>query len=574
MGAHKQRLLNWSRRKSAPAFCLAGMAALAAIFSLWVTRDQTFLSDEWGRFIFYPAGSFELSLHGLSGHLILGHIFLYRALLEEFGAGSYLPFRITTLCLNLGCAWLFFIYARDRADPWLAVAAATLLMFLGSAWEVIATPYGIVVLLPLAFGLGALNCLRRPGIRWELAACTLLVVGVVSQDFLLPFLVGALAMLVVSKGWGAIRSAWVVVVPLLIYAVWFLWSRTDSSYSFIADPVSVGNLAQVPSTLVALPAIGVSAIAGTFRQGLPTAFDTAAGYFLLTLLLLLAIRRWQDSPRPSPRIWVPVSMMLTFGFLVGLALSEGRAPTATRYIYLATLLILLFLLELSAGRSLSRRTRLGATVVFVAGLSANVITYQQVGRAIGEIGIQNRAALSALSIAGAAAPPWLPVNNVTGTTPYGITNALGFTNEQFQATARRFGSPAFSESELASRGILATQTADIALIKAEGVRLIPVLGRLGGSLAACNVTRGDPSSPSVDARRLPPGQSLQIRAADAGAPAVAVGIRRFAEKYEPLGAVSGGKATRLSVPVDNSSVPWTLQFTGGPALVCAVEAQG
>lgn len=78
------------------------VTAVAVGFSLWESRGQTFFSDEWSRWITYPERSFEYSLHGASGHLIIGQIWLYRAVLEVFGAGSYLPHRLLAAGLLVG----------------------------------------------------------------------------------------------------------------------------------------------------------------------------------------------------------------------------------------------------------------------------------------------------------------------------------------------------------------------------------------------------------------------------------------------------------------------------------------
>lgn len=538
--------------------CLAAAMALAAIYSLWITRDQTFFSDEWSRYATYPDSSFTVSLHGASGHLILGNILLYRALLELFGADSYLPFRIVAAGLNLTCAWLFFAFARDRADPWLVGAAAILLLYLGAAWEVLATPYGIVILLPIACGLAALNSLRRSGLAWEIGACALLVVGVLSQSFALPFLAGAFVMLAIGKGRSLARSLWVVGVPLVLYAAWFLWSRTDMTTSFVEDPVRLGNLAQVPNTLVALCAVGISTITGTFRQQSFVGFDTAAGYALLAVLIVIGILRWQDPRwRPSPRIWVPVAMMLAYGALVGLALSGVRTPTNTRYIYLATLLVLLFLLEFSAGRSLSLWAIAAVGAVFVAGLTTNLITYNQAGRAIGQIGIENRAVLAALEVSGPAASPDFSPGSVVGPDPNGVTNSLGFYNVQYQEAARRFGSPAGSPESLPEQEASARQAADQVLINAEGLVLGATPGPLTvGPKATCS-RLGPPGAPTSGVRRLRPGQTLNLRAIGAGA-GIVVTARRFAPNYTSLGTIPATNAATITAPPDRSSVPWEI----------------
>ena len=197
--------------------------------------------------------------------------------------------------------------------------------------------------MPIACGLAALNCLRRRGLAWDLAACIFLVAGVASQGFALPFLAGAFVLLAIREDRILPRSAWVVAVPLVLYGLWFVWSRTHNAGQFIEDPVGFSNIAQVPGTIVALCAVGLSAITGTFRQPSIVEFDLSAGYALLAVLAVVAIIRWQGAAGPpSRRIWVPVVMMLVYGALVGLALSGVRTPTNSRYVYLATLLVLLF----------------------------------------------------------------------------------------------------------------------------------------------------------------------------------------------------------------------------------------
>ena len=153
-----------------PALLAVAIAAAVA-FSLWETRGQTLFSDEWGRLILAQQDSLRTYLLGYSGHLIVLHALLYRGLFGIFGADSYVPFRVLEALLIGLNGWLFFMLARWRATPGTALAATLPLLFLGSAFEVTATPFGIVVLLPMAFGLGALVCMTRLGRAGDPLAC-------------------------------------------------------------------------------------------------------------------------------------------------------------------------------------------------------------------------------------------------------------------------------------------------------------------------------------------------------------------------------------------------------------------
>src|SRR3954454_17148970 len=161
-----------SRIAARPYAILLACVLLAVVLNFWETRGQTFYSDEWGR-LFFPNSqndSFESLLRWRSGHLVVLHVLLYKGLFGVFGADSYLPFRIVEALLLGICGLLFYSLARTRAGSWPSVAATVMLLFLGSAWEVTATPYGSVILLPLAFGLAALVCLQRFPQRGDILA--------------------------------------------------------------------------------------------------------------------------------------------------------------------------------------------------------------------------------------------------------------------------------------------------------------------------------------------------------------------------------------------------------------------
>lgn len=235
---------------------------IAVTLNLWETRGQTFFSDEWGRLMFYDSGGLETLLRGHSGHLVALHALFYKGLLEVFGAGSYLPFRIAEALLVGACGLLFYALARSRAEPWPCLLATLVLLFLGSAFEVLATPYGIVILLPVAFGLAALVCLERfPGQR-DLPACLLLIAAVASQSVGLAFVVGATVVLFQQSGRAAAARLWVVLTPGALYVAWFAWSRLSGPE--IPDPVQLDNLTQVPVTVVKVCAAGLAAISGLF----------------------------------------------------------------------------------------------------------------------------------------------------------------------------------------------------------------------------------------------------------------------------------------------------------------------
>ncbi len=191
-----------SRIAARPHAILLAFVLIAVLLNFWETRGQTFYSDEWGRLFFPNADndSFASLLRWRSGHLVILHVLLYKGLFGVFGADSYTPFRIVEALLVGTCGLLFYALARTRAGAWPSLAATLVLLFLGSAWEVTATPYGSVILLPVAFGLAALLCLQRFSRRGDLLACLLLIAAVASHSDGLAFVAGATVLLALQSG--------------------------------------------------------------------------------------------------------------------------------------------------------------------------------------------------------------------------------------------------------------------------------------------------------------------------------------------------------------------------------------
>ena len=261
-------------------------------------------------------------------------------------------------------------------------------------------------------------------------------------------------------------------------------------------------------------------------------------------------------------------MLLVYGTLVGLVFSGFRAPTASRYIYLAALITLLFLVEF-AGRSIPRWGMIAAGVIFVAGLTANALTYNQAGKTIREVGVENRGILTALAIAGPAASPDFSPADAVGIPPGGLPDPVRFEAGQYLEEAGRFGTPADPAKDLSGQGIFATSAADRVLLGAEGI----ALGPLSETSAAASNQRcqrlGPPAAPTVRVLRLPPRDSLlQLRAIGPGT-GVVVEARRFSTAFEPLGTIPAGGASEIILPRDLSKVPWKIRLSANQrALVC------
>jgi hypothetical protein len=557
-----------SRIVERPHLILLAGVLVAVALNLWETREQTFFSDEWGRFMFYRSNSLESLLRGYSGHLVVLHVLLYKGLFGAFGADSYLPFRIVEALLIGTCGLLFYALARSRAGAWPCVLATLVLLFLGSAVEVMATPYGIVILLPVALGLAALVCLQRfPG-RGDLLACLLLIAAAASQSAGLAFVAGGAVVLALQSGRRRfLARSWVVLVPALLYVAWFAWSRLTSATG-AAEPAHLHNLGLVPSTIVAVCAAGLSAISGFFGASGPAAgvsFNLEAGYLLLGLLVIGAIWRAQSGSPPARAVWVPVVLALTFWALLGMVASPDRPPTATRYIYPSAVFLLLIGLEFT------RRIRptlwvalVGVGAVLVS-LVPNVVNLHEEARQIRAFAADERVELGALEllrseVPGASFPGLTLKAGVLSVGGQGFPIAAA----TYFAAVDRYGSPAAGPEQIAAAGESPRQAADRLLLKAGDLTLS---SRPGGSAGGHDCRRA--FGPSIPYGRLfgVPAAGLDIRPHGSRSD-VTILARRFATGFQRLTVPAGSGPLVLRPAATQAARPWTARIIG--ATVCTM----
>ena len=163
-----------------PLALLVCSGIVASILVLHLNRDGNFYFDEW--IWFGGAGHADAStlFRADNGHLVLVPRLIYEGVLSTLGS-DYLPFRLVNLSLVLSISILLFVLGRRRVGDWLAVLPAILMLFLGSAWDVLTSGIGINVNIAVATGLGAFLALERRRLRTDLLACALLTVGVAAS---------------------------------------------------------------------------------------------------------------------------------------------------------------------------------------------------------------------------------------------------------------------------------------------------------------------------------------------------------------------------------------------------------
>src|SRR3954453_22788958 len=128
---------------------------LLALFLLYIKGSgMTFFYDEWGFVVLRHQNTVGVFLEPHNEHFSLVPVIVYKILFATAGLDHYAPYRIVALVLHLIVATLVFVWVRRRAGDVLALAAATLLLFLGAGFEDVLWPFQIGFLFALAAGLG------------------------------------------------------------------------------------------------------------------------------------------------------------------------------------------------------------------------------------------------------------------------------------------------------------------------------------------------------------------------------------------------------------------------------------
>ena len=271
----------------------------------------------------YPHLSAEYILAPHNNHLQAGGRLIYEAIFGLSGP-NYTVFRVVNTAGFLLCVGLFFEYLRRRIGPFTALPLSILLLFFGFAWEPMLWPFDLHTVYSLAAGLAALLALERGDRIGDLSACMLLLLSIATIEVGLAFLVGiAVAVLIRA---GRMRRAWIFLVPLALYAAWWLWAR-----QFDQDQAAVSGLPTIATSM----AKSLSAVLGSLAGRNPTGtsvFPSVVGYsawgWVLAALAVTALALRIRRKRVPPSLWAVLAMLVAYWLFIALA---GRSPESSRY---------------------------------------------------------------------------------------------------------------------------------------------------------------------------------------------------------------------------------------------------
>jgi hypothetical protein len=533
---------------------VALFAALACSGGLLVALqwDLTFIFDEW-EFLLYRRGtSPEVLLNPHNEHIVLAPVTVYKLLVVSFGMESPLPFQLVGDLVFLLSAALLFAVLRRAAGDWLALLGTFLVLFLGPAWIDLLWPFQIGYSGSIAAGLGMLLALQRDDRGGDRAACLLLAVSLSFSSLGLCFAAAALADLALGPRRRAER-AYVPLLPLSLFAIWWLgWGHKAETHlsfdNFLGSPGFVFDAAS--QAIASLLGLATGAENPGQLEGL------LWGQILLAAAVVLLAFRLRRGGRD--RRWLLVALAAGGSFWFLAALNEVplfREPTNGRYQYPGAVFVLLIAAE--ALRA-TRPTRAGlgvATLVAAAALAANIaFLVRGDDRFFEPTSDQVRAELAALELARERVDPSFVLSTEQGAAFLAPIDAGAY----FSA-ADSYGSPAFSEPELASSDEPSRAAADRALALALAIRLVPIQGAGLGAARPCRELSG----------RSGGGAELALTAGRyaLSAPRPADG-RLLLARFSDMPSVELGRLPRpagsvLSIPRDRSSRSWRLGLGGG-----------
>jgi len=529
-------------RNAALVLLAVAMAAAAAVL-LGYGSGLTFFQDSWELLMNRRGLTAGALLDPHNEHIVLIPVLVEQLSLRAFGMDSMTPELVVLVGLLLGVAACLFVYVRRRLGPWPALLAATLLLFLGPAWQDLLWPFQIGFAGSALCGLSALLLLEGEERRRDSAACVLLVLAFGFSSLGIPFAVAAGVEILLRRERG-MRRLYVVAVPLLLYAAWYAgWGHTApnqlSAHNVLVSPRYMGEgLVASLDSLLALGTIFDEPVARS-QWGLP-----------LLVALLLLVGYGQLRRRGFPRgLWPVLAAAASFWLLAGFNAMPGREPWSSRYLYVGALFLLLIAANLLERVRLGRWGLIAAGAATAVAVGFNLVPLREGRDFFEKQTVLTRADLGAIEIAaGTVEPGFRLPPEISGTV---------FLNEieagEYLRAVEEYGSPAYSPAELATAPEEGRRQADLVLANAlplgieTGLPPSPASGRCA-RLPAGDAKRGMPLAPGVTTVHFPAGGEVAIR------------LRRFAAAEYPLRAeeLPGGSTAKLFVPRDRSRRPWRL----------------
>lgn len=545
--------------RNAPLLLLGGALLASALLILALTWHFTYLQDSWEFLINRRAFTADSFLQPHNEHIVVIPVAIMQLFLHVFGMSSAKPEYVLLTLMLVVSACLIFVYISRRVGQWFALFATVLVLFLGPAWELLVWPFEISLLGSFLFGLAMLLALERGDRKGDLLACVFLTISLGFSSLGIPFVAAALVAVLLSPRERWRGRAYVVLVPGLLFTAWYLgWGHNAESH------ISLHNVLASPRFVLEAIAVGVGNLLGLGSSPTTGSVEMLWGAVLLALIAAAIVWRQLRRPGFDPGLWPVAAAAFVNWFLTAFNEIPGREPAASRYQYASCAFILLVLSNLLVRERFGRRGILIGAVVTALAVAPNLIVLKD-GRDIFAVrSVLTKADTGAIEIARRTVRPDFELTPEVAGAPALIDVFAG----PYLEAVDEYGSPAYTEAELAASPEEARHWADVVLAAA-----LPLQETTRGG--AYDVRGGRENCISVPAEAAP-GREVQVnpgltRIEVAPGGEAQLTLRRFAEGEYPvsLEPVPGGAVAILHVPRDESPRPWYLHVEAPkPARVC------
>ncbi|MFN8150258.1 MAG: hypothetical protein U0R24_03900 [Solirubrobacterales bacterium] len=433
----------WAEKPRAGWLILGACMVVAAILVLIWNGSTSLTIDEWPYFVDRSHWTLENIMRPTGGHLLALGMVLYNADYSLFGPEPHLPLTLVTIGFQCLVSGLVYAYARRRIGPLPALIPAILILFLGAGWEILMSSAVLPNQMAMAAGIGMLLALDRRDRRGDALAFVLLACSIASFSIGLAFAAAAALRILLERRELGLRRLVIVVVPLALYAVWYVWALKYEQGNFAAS-----NIGSMPSAIFDQINASLSAVTGLFRvDGRPAIgdaliLDTTRTTALVLVAGFAVVWRIVKGRPLSPAAWTTLALIGLYAVLVGLGLNEFRKPDASRYAYMFSVLLMLVSADLLAGIRIPRVWAIAAVAALAVSLVSNIAQMHTAGTFFESESELNRAEAGALELVRPYVAPDFVAESGRG---YGVFPYRDMTQPavSYFDAVDRLGSPAF-----------------------------------------------------------------------------------------------------------------------------------
>lgn len=530
---------------------LVALFVVSGLLLLYLRARVGFFLDDWYLVLLRDGPADWMLPH--NQHIIILPAAIYELSLSVFGMNP-LPLHLVALTLFLISVVLLFHWMRPLVGEPVSVLGCAIVLFLGAGAGDLIFAFQIGFFGSVVGGLGALLLLRRNTTRDDWLACLLLIISVLSSTLMAPFVLAAAVQILYRDNLRPdfsrlLRNSWIILVPLLIYLVWWAGWNQDGS-----QEVSLLNAVRIPAYALAALGFAGASMTGAFglREWIENYLWVIPGIAIALGFVWILVRR----RKVPPEFLIGLAAALGFWALCSLNYTAAREFYTSRYQYPSVI----FLMMMLAGackdlRPDARQLRwLGAATVIAVAINVAGLFYafSNVYRPYAEDNLVN---LAIVDLAWNTIDPNFRVG-------VGTTGGAQISARSYKAAVGRYGHPDISDDFLTGASRKNREMLDQMLVLALPIRLLPA-SKVIPERAGCDVVSANPEASETVTADSPllwirADRTVQIRVGrfgpDAGAVAWSAPARR---------------PTGYEIPADWSGIPWRIGFKGsGKVRVC------